>query len=177
MQKQKLLIIMRGVQGSGKSFTAKYLQNLFNQHNIPINKFSADDFFYDEQGLYNFESQKLSSAHNKCLRNTINTFVNKQESVIVDNTNTILSDFNHYTVVAKAYGYRVVIVEVNAPIETLLLRQQHSCSKEVIEKFFARMKERLPKWIGELYQFDNTNDVEHQKNIEEFFQKELMNDA
>lgn len=170
----KLLIIMRGVQGSGKSFTAQYLKDLFVKNSISINKFSADDFFYDEQGVYKFEASKLSSAHNKCIRDTMNVLVNKHESVILDNTNSILSDFNHYSVIAKAYGYRVLIVEVSVPIEVVMLRQQHNCSRELLEKYYARMKEKVPKWVGEVFQFNNIDNLEHQKNIEEFFQKEVL---
>lgn len=57
----KILVIMRGVPGSGKSTMANLLK-LACGRGICL---STDDFFLDKQGHYTFVPEKISMAHDK----------------------------------------------------------------------------------------------------------------
>jgi len=108
----KILTLVRGLPGSGKSTFA----------NIITNKFSiceADKFFYDKEGNYNFDATKLREAHNWCreqveIRMKDNQ-INEQfyPEIVVSNTFTQEWEMDAYFGLANQYGYKVftIIVE------------------------------------------------------------------
>ena len=53
-------IALTGVQGSGKTTLANVIADQTIQ---------ADDFFYDEDGFYEFKPEHLPAAHSKCVQN------------------------------------------------------------------------------------------------------------
>ena len=55
----KILTLVRGLPGSGKSTFANTITNEFSVC-------EADKFFYDKEGNYNFDATKLSQAHKWC---------------------------------------------------------------------------------------------------------------
>jgi adenylate kinase family enzyme len=60
------LVILRGPSGSGKSTLAESIvANAKTQHgeSLPVVVLSTDDFFTDENGVYNFSVRQLSKAH------------------------------------------------------------------------------------------------------------------
>jgi predicted kinase len=108
----KILTLVRGLPGSGKSTFA----------NLITNKFSiceADLFFYDKEGKYNFDSTKLREAHEWC-RNAVETRMKDNEvnpqfypEIVVSNTFTQEWEMEEYFKLAEKYGYMVftIIVE------------------------------------------------------------------
>ena len=56
----KILYLLRGLPGSGKSSVAKSLMNAQTGH------VEADMFFMDNKGNYNFDVSKLEEAHKWC---------------------------------------------------------------------------------------------------------------
>ena len=58
------LILLRGLPGSGKSTLAKIILQLRSTDEPEV--LSADDFFEDKEGEYNFDPTKLKEAHNYC---------------------------------------------------------------------------------------------------------------
>lgn len=109
----KILYIVRGVPGSGKSTFAK---TLTNEHSIC----EADQYFIDkETGEYKFNFDELKIAHQWCrdeveIRMKDNQ-VNYQfyPTIVVSNTFTQEWEMEPYFKLAKKYGYTVfsVIVE------------------------------------------------------------------
>ena len=55
----KILTLVRGLPGSGKS---TFANNITNEFSVC----EADKFFYDKEGNYNFDATKLSQAHKWC---------------------------------------------------------------------------------------------------------------
>jgi len=101
MSTQKLLIIIRGPSGSGKS---RMSQQLAEQYNVPV--FSSDDYFMKD-GEYQFDASRLGENHELNRQRTEEAMKNGQSVVIVDNTNTKFWEMRPYVLLAQKYGYTV----------------------------------------------------------------------
>jgi predicted kinase len=103
----KLLVLLRGLPGSGKSSFAKHMWSDFVIC-------EADQFFYDSEGNYNFDPSKLRDAHKYC-RDKVETFMSDNEKnsqfypeIVVSNTFTREWEMDEYFKLAKKYNYQVV---------------------------------------------------------------------
>lgn len=68
----KVLYIVRGLSGSGKSSIAKELVNEIwdaERERFVKDFYSADDYFTDKHGNYNFDPNKLKEAHEQSQKN------------------------------------------------------------------------------------------------------------
>jgi predicted kinase len=104
---EKNVIILRGVSGCGKSTFASMLA----RHNPGAVVVTADDYFTDSAGVYNFDATKLGAAHAQCFdRFQDALFDPKVNTIIVANTNTSPKDFKAYADAAEGYGANVTYV-------------------------------------------------------------------
>jgi predicted ABC-type ATPase len=110
MEYTKDLILVRGIPGSGKSTLGEVI--LYTPNN-PLKPLSADDYFMDKEGNYNFDPTKIREAHNDCQQRCANLMMNSVVRVVVSNTFTQEWEMEPYFEMARRYGYRVhtVIVE------------------------------------------------------------------
>jgi predicted kinase len=101
----KTLIIIRGIPGSGKSTLAK---RLYRSGNV----YSADMFF-EKDGEYNFDVNKLYLAHRWCKNCVENDMVASAEVIFVANTFVKKKSLKEYYKLANTYDYEVfsIIVE------------------------------------------------------------------
>jgi predicted kinase len=108
----KILTLVRGLPGSGKSTFAKTITNKFSIC-------EADKFFYDGEGNYNFDGSKLRQAHEWC-KNEVETRMKDNQlnaqfypEIVVSNTFTQEWEMEAYYKLAEQYGYEVfsIIVE------------------------------------------------------------------
>lgn len=105
---EKILFIVRGLPGSGKSTFAKTLGGTH---------FETDNFFMVD-GKYKFDVTKLKAAHEWC-QNSVNTAMilnittDLNNTIVVSNTFTQEWEMKPYFDMAETYGYRVfsLIVE------------------------------------------------------------------
>ena len=98
---QKLVIIVRGVAGSGKSTWVKNFPH-------PCTVVSTDNYFIAKNGLYIFDRDRLHYYH-QCALNLFTTLVDESISaIIVDNTNIKKRDYKKYVSYARSMGYTVV---------------------------------------------------------------------
>lgn len=110
MEYTKDLILVRGLPGSGKSTLGEVILYTPNNSMKPL---SADDYFTDKDGNYNFDPTKLREAHNDCQQRCANLMMNSVVRVVVSNTFTQEWEMEPYFEMAKRYGYRVhtIVVE------------------------------------------------------------------
>jgi predicted kinase len=100
---EKVLFIVRGIPGSGKSTFAK---TLGGQH------YEADMFFIDEDGNYKFDGTKIKDAHKWCQSFVETDMVLEYPKIAVSNTFTQEWEMKPYMDLAKKHGYKVFTIVV-----------------------------------------------------------------
>ena len=98
----KTLYIVRGLPGSGKSSLAKKVTELV---------YSADDFFTNKKGEYNFNAKLLGKAHEWCWGKVRDAMFIGAEAVAVANTFTQAWEAEKHYQIAEEYGYSVFVIE------------------------------------------------------------------
>lgn len=132
-----ILIILRGLPGSGKTSFAKYM--------FSNNVFEADQYFYDENGNYNFDATKLHAAHMDC-QNRVEKLMQMSSTtqygseIVVSNTSTTEKELKPYYDLAEKYDYKVVslIVENRHGSKSV-----HSVPDEKLEQMRNRFSIKL----------------------------------
>ncbi len=111
VETQGELILLRGLPGSGKSTLAKIILQLRSTDEPEV--LSADDFFEDKEGEYNFDPSKLKEAHNYCQFRCSERMRQQKARIVIANTFTQEWEMDEYFKMAERYNYRVhtVIVE------------------------------------------------------------------
>ena len=150
----KFLFLFRGLPGSGKTTAASVLSN-----NMEL---SADQYFEDADGNYNFDIEKLYAAHKWCENSVkeimvaeknnkehfiltmpsgdIKIFLRRNKNISVANTFTTEKEMKPYFELAEKYGYNVVtmIVENRHGSESI-----HGVPAETMEKMRNRFNVKL----------------------------------
>lgn len=135
----KVLIILRGLPGSGKTSFANYM--------FSNNIFEADQYFYDEEGNYNFDASKLGTAHKWCQLRVEHAMEDNRESngnyyseIVVSNTSTTEKELKPYLDLADKYGYKVVSLVVENRHGN---KSVHGVPDETLEKMRNRFEIKL----------------------------------
>lgn len=123
----KTLYIVRGLPGSGKSSLAKKITELV---------YSADDFFTNKKGEYNFNAKLLGKAHEWCWGKVRDAMFIGANAVAVANTFTQAWEAERYYQIAEEYGYSVFVIECQNDFGNV-----HDVPQESIDA----MKERWEK--------------------------------
>jgi tRNA uridine 5-carbamoylmethylation protein Kti12 len=142
-----LVIAMRGIPGSGKSFEAKRIAEEAEKSGFTVRIVSADDGMM-ENGEYRFSPSKLPSAHAACFRNLIRDLTDGIEFIIVDNTNLHAWEISPAASAAAAYGYRFEVVSVNCDQDVAFRRQTHGVPEQAHKRMaldYAK-NDVLPWW-------------------------------
>lgn len=99
----KILYLIRGIPGSGKTSLAKNLTEFY---------FEADQYFMKD-GVYNFDVSKLKDAHAYCKQAVELAMSLGIKTIAVSNPFTRLWEMNDYKDLAKEYDYDVVEIIMN----------------------------------------------------------------
>lgn len=131
--KKPTLIIVRGIPGSGKSTFAKMLTAYSRI-------FEADQYFYDSDGNYKWDRNKLHKAHQWCQNQVEKQMGMGTDRIVVSNTTTTEKELKPYLELADKYDYQVhtVIVENRHGGESI-----HDVPEEAIEKMKNRFNIKL----------------------------------
>ncbi|MDF1685029.1 MAG: hypothetical protein P1U36_10300 [Legionellaceae bacterium] len=107
----KIVIIMRGCPGSGKSTASQALINYLSATEVmpasSMSKCSADDYMVNEDGAYEYDGSKIGSVHKLCKEKFMTSLAEKNNLIIVDNTSIKLFEFKNYALEARKQGYEV----------------------------------------------------------------------
>jgi predicted kinase len=138
---QKILTLVRGLPGSGKS---SYARSILIDKTIVC---SADDFFTLD-GIYTFDSGKLSEAHADCQHRTRMGLMAGM-NVVVANTFTCRWEMEPYIQIAREMDARFVVVDCfdgGMDDATLAATNIHSVPQGSISLMRARWEHN---WRGE----------------------------
>ncbi|XP_045853178.1 NEDD4-binding protein 2 isoform X4 [Meles meles] len=138
-----VLVLLRGLPGSGKSFLARTLQE-DNPSGVIL---STDDYFYIN-GQYQFDVKYLGEAHEWNQNRAKEAFEKKVSPVIIDNTNLQAWEMKPYVLLSQKHKYKVLFREPDTwwkfkPKE-LARRNIHGISKEKI----SRMLEHYQRFVS-----------------------------
>lgn len=127
------LILLRGLPGSGKSTLGDVI--LLWPGNSP-DVLSADNFFTDDKGNYNFDPTKLKEAHNDCQLKCAERMKLEISRIVVANTFTQEWEMKPYFDMAERYKYRV---------HTLIVENRHQGQNihNVPDDKLQQMKDRF----------------------------------
>lgn len=115
-----MLILIRGISGSGKSTYAK-------KHKDWIH-LEADFYFTNEDGSYHFAPLDLPKAHAWCQKKTAQHLA-KGKSVCVANTFIQAWEIKPYLLIAKKHNAKVKIIEMQGNFNNI-----HGLTQEKIQK-------------------------------------------
>lgn len=134
----KRLILIRGLQGSGKTTLAKMIvhDNISEKQLdrcVPLGfDVSSDEFFCLNTGEYEFDPTKLGDAHQWCqskCRGAMEAECEMHELIVVHNTFSRQWEVDPYLKMAEIYGYTVQVIECQGQFENI-----HNVPKEAIDR-------------------------------------------
>lgn len=124
----KDLIIIRGLPGAGKSELAKK----FSSKAIC----TADDYYTDINGNYNWDVSKIGHAHEWCQKKCRKFMQKGIQNIIVANTSTTQKELKPYMDLAREFGYRTFSIIIEN-------RHEGKSVHEVPEKTMDKMEGRF----------------------------------
>ncbi|XP_039912793.1 NEDD4-binding protein 2-like 2 isoform X8 [Hirundo rustica] len=134
---QKLLLILRGLPGSGKSTLSRALLGQSCDGVV----LSTDDYFRQRYG-YTYNAAQLGDAHEWNRKRAKQAMEQGKSPVIIDNTNTQAWEMKPYVEVALEKGYRVEFHEPDTwwkfDPEELEKRNKHGVTREKIAQMLER---------------------------------------
>ena len=130
MTDTKVLFLLRGLPGAGKSSLAS---------SLGVKQFEADMYFINEAGEYKFNPAKIKDAHEWCRRNVEN-IMSFGKPVAVSNTFTRKWEMDAYYELAEKYGYRVFSLVVENRHGGVIL---HSVPEETLKAMKERFEVQL----------------------------------
>lgn len=137
MKNQKTLVITRSVSGAGKSTFANLLCK-----NIGYISCSADNYFLDENGNYNFDATKIHLAHLDCQKKCVEALNEPTvEVIIVDNTNVDDKAIKVYQDLAEKHGATFISLVVEKRHDGP--GSIHNVPSYTLDKQEARIRESL----------------------------------
>jgi predicted kinase len=127
---KKVLIIVRGIPGSGKTSFASFLGKAIC---------CADDY-YVHDGEYKWKAEDIGKAHGWSQRKCRRFMKAQVETVIIANTNTTEREMQPYMDLARQFGYMVysIIVENRHGNESV-----HGVPEATLEKMRGRFDVKL----------------------------------
>ena len=121
-----MLVLIRGLPGSGKSTMAKALQQ------AGFEWFEADSYHLNDEGDYCYSPANVRAAHEWCQRETFKALANGKR-VVVSNTFTRRFEMEPYFEMAKTFGIEPNILEATGNWPNV-----HGVPAEVVEKMRQR---------------------------------------
>jgi tRNA uridine 5-carbamoylmethylation protein Kti12 len=136
----KRLVVYRGLPGSGKSTSAKKLQESLIQQGETVAYYEADMYWMTETGEYLFDPNRLSDAHAWC-RSKVREALHNCSTVIVANTNLTQKEMDLWQQIARSENAKMEVFHMKTMFGNI-----HGVPEETLEK----MKAKEIDWPGEI---------------------------
>lgn len=147
----KVMVLMRGVPGSGKTHLAEVVVKMVSPNDRGHHIFSTDDYFVMlGRGSYAYDPSQLDKAHNWNQTRVSEALRRATNPVVVDNTHTQAWEMRPYVTMGVQHGYLIEVLEPVTPWRTreaeLARRNQHNVPREKIRQMLDRYE---PGWTGD----------------------------
>ena len=131
----KVLTLIRGLPGSGKSHLARSMATQSWSEGGPwVHHWETDQFFVDKTtGEYRFNPEQIKSKHMECQTQVEKSMLNGTLHVVVSNTFSRRWEMQPYVELAVKYGYMIQEVTVKADFGN-----EHNVPQDVIDRMRAR---------------------------------------
>ncbi|XP_076441143.1 2',3'-cyclic-nucleotide 3'-phosphodiesterase-like [Babylonia areolata] len=147
IQRSRVLFLMRGLPGSGKSTIVKAICSAYHSSVVC----SADDYFF-QNGVYKFDAAGLGSAHEACQQKAKDACSAGEPVVIVDNTNVRRWEMKFYLSLASHMDYVVVPVQPKTAWrwnpEELAIRNKHGVDVETLKRKVNQFDDVIPVYYA-----------------------------
>lgn len=110
----RLVYILSGLSGAGKTHTAERKVALNAQHGVKTTRLSTNDWFTRPDGSWVFDEQLLNRHHELCFEEFNTALAADDPVVIVDNTNILHRHRRQYEDAAWAARYHYINVVVGS---------------------------------------------------------------
>ncbi len=158
----QVLIIMRGISGSGKSFVSNTLvgDGIIHSTDAVLESFGDYNNLWENM-KENSDTSLLSKAHSINLKSAIKSMVDGISPIVIDNTNIKANDPKAYVVKALELGFsekNIQIIDIGSngfTPEQLVERNAHNVPLEVIEKMVQVHKSVGPLTIEKILDSKN----------------------
>ncbi|XP_053660500.1 uncharacterized protein LOC128709521 [Anopheles marshallii] len=151
-QGYRVMVLMRGAPGSGKSYLARSLIDRTSGGDYRNHIFSADDYFM-VNGVYKFQPDGLDAAHRYNQQNVLSKARDGWSPIVVDNTNIRLWEMFEYVKIAASHGYFLEVLEPTTHwrnnSRSLAIRNTHGVPEPKIKNILQNF-EKLTN-VQELY--------------------------
>ncbi|XP_072393564.1 uncharacterized protein [Diabrotica undecimpunctata] len=146
----RVLVILRGIPGSGKSFLGKKIleQTVGFDRNYQFHIMSSDDYFcQNPRGNYEYDVHKIEDAHNWNQQRTFEKVSRGFSPIIIDNTNTQMWEMKAYATMAMDFGYIIEILEPDTHWcfndKELSKRNIHGVPRQKIKEMIDRYEKNI----------------------------------
>jgi predicted kinase len=113
MTDNKMLILIRGLSGSGKTLLADSLTLNSDYEEIEGRaSISADDYFTDDDGNYSFNHEKLGEAHHWCVSEVQSMMDEGLNMIVVHNTFKQQWEAQKYFNLVEKNDYQVQVISL-----------------------------------------------------------------
>jgi predicted kinase len=135
---KKVLILLRGVPGCGKSTVAEELAKGYTT--VEGNIICCADDYHMVDGEYRWKAENQGYAHKECQKKCETLMKIEATRIIVANTNTTVKEMKSYVDMAETYGYMVLSLVVENRHGG---KDSHNVPEASLEIMENRLKESL----------------------------------
>jgi hypothetical protein len=139
------MTIMRGGPGSGKSRIVANLLTLYTGSGHQLRVYSADEFFINDSGEYEFDPKWLGRAHGSCLKGCVESIM-RGDDIIIDNTNSKPQELIPYLALCQAFSYSCGVLRALCDPEVAWARQTHDVPRPKFDEIHTTVaQQKIPK--------------------------------